>query len=306
MDHDQRFKILIRTFFKEFLFLFFRAWAERLDPDAVQWQDKELFTDPPKGARRTLDLVGKVPTRKSVPGQRPGEPEHYVALVHIEIESPDKVAPLRPRMFDAYVNLRRQHQLPVLPIGIYLQVGLDGIGFDQYEEEFWDLQTLWFQYLYVGLPAFDAIEYVQGENWLGVALAALMKIPNDKVAWLGAEALRRLQAAPLSDQDRFLLGECVQAYLPLDEAQQLEFERLVVTGPYQGVQSMNQTVFEKGIEKGTEKGRRESVRELLEEKFGPLSAEVLAKLEQFSPDRLRILLKATLKAQSLRELGLDE
>ena len=30
MDHDQRFKNLIKTFFREFLLLFFATWAERL------------------------------------------------------------------------------------------------------------------------------------------------------------------------------------------------------------------------------------------------------------------------------------
>jgi len=60
---------------------------------------------------------------------------------------------------------------------------------------------------------------VQGDNWLGVALSALMRIPPERAAWLGAEALRRIQAAPLTDQQRFLLGECVEAYLPLDDAQ---------------------------------------------------------------------------------------
>jgi len=43
MDHDQRFKILIQVFFQEFLLLFFRTWAERLDATAVEWLDKKFF-----------------------------------------------------------------------------------------------------------------------------------------------------------------------------------------------------------------------------------------------------------------------
>jgi len=207
LDHDQRFKTLIQTFFQEFLLLFFKEWVDLLEAGAVEWLDKEIFLDPPEGQRRTLDLVGKVPTRKEVVGQRPGEPDQWLALVRIEIESPDRVVPLRSRMFDAYVHLRRQHGLPVLPIGLFLRVGLDGIGIDVYEERFWKFQPLRFQYFYVGLPALDAVEYVHGDNWLGVALAALMKIPKDRAAWLGAEALRRIQEAPLNDQQRFLLGE---------------------------------------------------------------------------------------------------
>ena len=140
MDHDQRFKILIQVFFQEFLLLFFRTWAERLDAAAVEWLDKEVFPDPPEGHRQVLDLVGKLRTRQAVPGQRTGEPDQWLALVHIEIESPDKATPLRPRMFDAYVQLRRKHGLPVLPIALYLRVGLDGVGIDVYEEHFWEFR----------------------------------------------------------------------------------------------------------------------------------------------------------------------
>jgi hypothetical protein len=93
MDHDQRFKSLIQEFFEDFLLLFFKQWAERLDCTAVGWLDKEVFPDPPEGARHYLDLVAKLPTRQGVPGMRPGEPEQWLALVHIEIESPDKVTP---------------------------------------------------------------------------------------------------------------------------------------------------------------------------------------------------------------------
>ena len=57
MDHDQRFKTLIQEFFGDFLALFFRPWAERLDTEAVEWLTQEVFPDPPEGPRRVLDLV---------------------------------------------------------------------------------------------------------------------------------------------------------------------------------------------------------------------------------------------------------
>ena len=70
-------------------------------------------------------------------------------------------------MFDYYTALRKRYDLPVLPIALYLKVGLNGIGVDSYEEHFWELRPIRFEYLYVGLPALDAVEYVHGENWLG-------------------------------------------------------------------------------------------------------------------------------------------
>lgn len=301
-DHDQRFKNLIREFFGDFLRLFFADWAERLDCENVEWLDKEVFPDPPEGTRNILDLVAKLPTRQPTPGADPAEPETWLALVHIEIESPDKVAPLRPRMFRYYVYLRDKYKLPVLPIGLYLKVGLNGIGVDVYEERFWELETIRFQYLYVGLPALDAVKYVQGDNWLGVALAALMNMPKERIAEMGLDALRRIAEAPLSDQKRYFLSECVDAYLPLDEEAKRGLAHLVNTEKYSGVKAMNQTTFEKG----EEQGRRNALREQMEDKFGPLPANVTERLQQMAFAELIPLCKAVLHAQSLSDLGFDK
>ena len=112
--------------------------------------------------------------------------------------------------------------------------------------------------------------------------------------------------APLTDQQRFLLGDCVQAYLPLDEAQQDEFERMLTSEAYQGVSAMNKTPYDKGIEKGIEKERREIVREMIEEQFGPVVPAVMTKLEQLPLERLREIRRALRHANSLKELGLEE
>jgi hypothetical protein len=296
-DHDQRFKILIQEFFGDFLLLFFAPWAARLDCSKVEWLDKEVFPDPPQGTRSVLDLVAKLSSRQEIPGQG-SEQASWLALVHIEIESPDSAAPLRPRMYRYYAALRERYGLPVLPIGLFLQVSMDGIGTDVYEEHFWELRTIRFEYLYVGLPALDGLQYVQGDNWLGVALAALMKIPKERAAWLGAEALRRIQEAPLSDQRRFLLGECVEAYLPLDEVQKREFNQLLTTERFVGVRAMNQTSYEKG--------RRDLLREQIKERFGTLPPAADQRLEQLSLQELIQLGKAVLRVQSLCDLGLDQ
>jgi hypothetical protein len=89
--------------------------------------------------------------------------------------------------------------------------------------------------------------------------------------------------------------------LTQDEEQRREYERLVATEKYQGVQQMNTTWYEKG----QEQGRRAALLEQLEEKFGPLSQEVREKVQQMTWDRLVPLTTAVLRAQSLQELGLD-
>jgi hypothetical protein len=94
-----------------------------------------------------------------------------------------------------YEQLRRRHGLPVLPIALYLRVGLDGIGRDVHQETYWEYPLLSFRYAYVGLPGLDGEQYVAGEHLLGVALTALMQVPPARRAAVHAEALRRLAEA---------------------------------------------------------------------------------------------------------------
>jgi hypothetical protein len=133
-DHDQRFKLLLQAFFAEFLQLFFPALAARFDFSNLVWLDKEVFADPPQGGRGYLDLVAQLRAREPIAGQRPGEPDTTLALIHVEIERAESVHALRSRMHQYYEQLRRRHGLPVLPIALYLRLGLDGIGKDVYEE----------------------------------------------------------------------------------------------------------------------------------------------------------------------------
>jgi len=302
-DHDQRFKVLLQEFFAEFIQLFFPDWANRFDLENIEWLNAEIFADPPQGERRHVDLVAKLSVREVLPAQRPGRGESWIALVHVEIESDEKVAPFRPRMFDYFWILQERYDLPVLPIGLYLRVGLQGIGWDVYEQWFWERRLVHFEYPYIGLPALDAEQYLNGDNWLGVALAALMRISPERRAWLKAEALRRLVAAPENDVRRFLLCECVQAYLPLEGPQLEEFNQLLVSERYVGVQPMATTWFEEG----QLQGQQRVVRKLLEKRFGTLNASVLRRLASLPEDQLDDIALRLLDApQSLDELGLGE
>jgi hypothetical protein len=297
-DHDQRFKTLIREFFADFMRLFFATWAAGLDCESPEWLEQEAFPDPPGGPRRVLDLVARLLVRDPSAGGS----ESLLALVHVEIESPDSAAPFRRRMYRYNGHLRDKYELPVLPIGVFLKVGLDGVGIDTYVESFGSLDVVTFRYLYVGLPALDGVQYVQGDNWLGVALSALMRIPRERVAWLGAEALRRLTEAPLPERQKFLLAECVHAYLDMDQDQRHEYDRLIEAKPYAGVKAMNLTVYEQG----KISARREVLIELATDRFGPLPAGVLAKIEALTPDQLRTMIRAVPRAKSLKELGLAD
>jgi hypothetical protein len=205
-------------------------------------------------------------------------------------------------MFEYYVQLRRDSQLPVLPIGLFLRVGLDGIGWDAYEEYFWEQRLLRFEYAYVGLPGLEAERYATGEHLLGVALSALMRVPAEQRAELHAEALKRIARSGENDWRCFLLAECLEAYGNLDEAQRQRLQALLATEQYQEARPLMITTYERGrIEE-----RRETALLLLERKFGSLSPEAKQRLDGLSPDQLRQLVLDLLDGQSLKELHLED
>ena len=126
-----------------------------------------------------------------------------------------------------------------------------------------------------GLPALEAVDYVSRDNWLGVALAALMRIPKERKAWLRTEAERRIMESKENHNRKYLLHECVVAYLPLDEHQQREYQDLMTRDPYQEVPAMVASLWEKkeleGIEKGIEKGKREMLQKCCKCSWKPAS-----------------------------------
>src|SRR5262249_33992308 len=111
-DHDQRLKVLLKEFFEAFFRCFFPAWAARFEFTDVQGRDKELFLAPPQGEKRQLDLVARLRLRPGGPPPREGVTD-LVALVHVELESRASAVAFRPRMFDYYLQLRRDTGLAV-------------------------------------------------------------------------------------------------------------------------------------------------------------------------------------------------
>jgi hypothetical protein len=186
---------------------------------------------------------------------------------------------------------------------------LDGVGWDVYEERLWGRTLLQFEYAYIGLPALNGITYLTGPSLLGVALAALMRLPADRQAELKFEAMQRLACSGENEARKYMLAECLEAYFPLDAAQVEEYERLAQSGRSREVKTMAIGWIEKGIEQGIERGREQERRELLQKmlakKFGLAAASAAAKVRAMPMDQLEDALLALVVAESLDDLGLN-
>ncbi len=308
MDHDQRLKTLIKEFLREFFQLFFPEWGAVFDFRRIVWLEQELFSDPPDGARRVADLVAQLPTVVPIRISAETAERHFIALIHLELEANDSVAVLRRRMHRYYSGFRERHDCPVLPIAMYVNVGLDGVGTEVLSERFEteggkaSLETLTFRYMYVGLPALAAENYVECGNPLGAALSSLMKTPRGQLVAMKAKALREIARTCHNKRQRALLSECVQAYKPLNDVQLVELKHLIQTPPYREARKMAVTFFEEGVQKGRQEGHREALKIVLEERFGSLPDRVVKIIDDWPEKALRRLAQAVACSKSLNDL----
>jgi hypothetical protein len=258
MDHDQRFKELLREFWWELLLLFLPWLAQRLALRNIDWQPQEVFTNPPLGLVRRVDLLALL--RERIDSDHTRE-----RVLHLEVESARSLTEVRNKLGYYYPGLRTKHNLPVTTLAVYLHVGLQGQGWDTYEEANNEESIYRVRWRYVGLPALRAEEYLGGDNWLGVALASLMRIDEDRQAWLRAEILRRLAIeCQENDYRKLLLINCVETYLPLEGEQEEEYLRLIRYDPrYQETERMIRTTYDRGVAEGKIEGKIEALREMV-------------------------------------------
>ena len=137
--------------------------------------------------------------------------------------------------------------------------------------------------------------------------------------------MKRIAGSGENDYRRFLLAECLETYVDLDEVQKERVQALLHTEAYREVEPLMQTTyergkadalceveplmqttFERGIEEGIEQGERRAALRIMEKKFGPLSAEIKRRVEALSPEALARLQLDLLDAHTLEELRLDD
>lgn len=298
IDHDQRLKEAVKSKFSDAIDLMLPAWLPLFDFARLEWLEQEIFPDPPKGTRRTIDILARLPTLQPITTAAEDPPaQECVGLIHLELEAWDSIAVMRRRMRDYRHYLSRKFQLPVLPLCIYVHVGMEGLAWDEDVEAFLGETISTFRYRYMGLPALDGLQYISGSNLLGVALASLMKLDERAKAKAKADALQKIANSAEPEFRKYLLCECVETYLPLEEVQMSEYENLLVTTPYQGVRKYGKTSFELG--------ELNVIRELLTTRFGSLNEEANKRLYSCSSSELLELAKKLLTASSLQELGLE-
>jgi len=259
----------------------------------------ETFSDIPQGKLLVADIVAEVRTLS-------GEPE--VVVVHVEIQREREAEDFPRRMWRYYIALVQREDKPVIPIALLFYGAPEGLARETYEETLFGYTIVTFRYLQISLPRLEPYTYLHTGNVLAAALAAVMGrgLRGARRAALHVACLQRLltaaRAREVDPATADLLADVVTTYLPADiEDRAVLRLQLEEQGGHTMAVDLSQLTWASRREIEV---RQEDIRELVQERFGSVSPEVEAAIEQSAEtdDALMALFRKAATAQTESDL----
>ncbi len=310
IDHDQIFKTLGESFFKEFLELFCREEAALMDFSSVEFLRDEHFTDVPRGRKKQMDLVARV--RLKTGGFR-------CVLVHFEFESRRFQPDFGERLFQYFCQLYLRYGIPVVAVAVFTGKSTARTTIpESFELRLTERCGVRYDYHVVNLSQLDYRNFLESNNPLAYALMAKMNWSRQQIVRLKADFLRLMLGSEINPARRTLLMDFIETYMPLVEHEQSEFLSLVqTTKPYREVEKMVTTYELNGIKKGKEIGRKEGWQEgavlmvqkniltCLRKRFGKVPVAIERRIQRCADaSKLELIYERVLDCTQLSELDL--
>lgn len=298
IDHDALFKLLLTTFFREFLEFAAPELAQSLDPEPLVFLDKESFRTLLDPDRREADLVVQARLRQ----------EPATLLIHLEHQAQED-ATLARRMFRYFARFYDAFDTPVYPIALCSYPRPRTPAGDRHELRVLSRTILSFEFEMLQLNRLEWRDFLGTTNPVAIALMARMHIaPTDR--WrVKAAILRLLIKTRLTATQRRLLGQFVDVYLALGDREERAFlaEVAGLSRPEQeAVMEIMGSWELRGLARGRAEGLVEGQRLVLERqltrKFGAQPESVTMHLNQLSSSQLSALGEALLEFTSMSDV----
>ncbi len=291
-DHDQLFKLLLHSFFPEFLQAFVPELYAEIDLKSIEFVDKELIRT--QGGRRKAKLVDLV-VRVKFHGQ-----EGFV-LIHLEHQARrDRQLGLRLFLYAAW--LIEHYGLPVYPILLTSYDTPRDAEPDRFEMAVRGCGILDFRYRVVQLNRMNWRDFLRQHNPAATALMVRMRIPPVDRPKVKAQIMRLVSTMRLTPAKMGLIVAFVERYLALTAKEMVAFERemgdILDVEERRNVMELMTSWERKGRQEGRQEGRAEGelsvIRRQLKRRFGGLDPAVEKKLERLRLQRLEALAEALL------------
>ena len=242
IDHDRLFKELIKTFFIDFIVLFFPEVLQYLDTRSITFVDKEVFTDVTSGESHEVDLVAKI--------QFKGQLTYF--LVHVEAQSTRKPGFAR-RMLRYFGRLYDEHDIPIYPIVVFsydTPLNLEGTS---HTVEFPGFIVNHFQFKAVQMNKLNWRDFVKKKNPIAAAFMSKMQIaPEDRIR-VKFECLRLMSTLKLNPARMRMISGFIDTYIKLTKEENKLLDQKLETIPNKSRGKFMQIVtswMEEGIAQG--------------------------------------------------------
>jgi hypothetical protein len=271
VDHDAAFKLLLLTFFREFLELFVPTLAAELDPDSFTFLDKESFVDLLDPDRREADLVVQARFRGQL----------ATLIFHLEHQAQPQHLVDR-RMFRYFCRFYDTYDLPVFSILCCSYASPTTPVVDQHQIRIAGFDILTFRYHVVQLNQLNWRDYLTSDNPIAAALMSRMSVaPEDR--WrVKVACLRRAAGLPIKGSSKRLIAQFVDLYLPLDDFEEAALQAEIATLQPQEQEDIFEFVTSwelKGRAEGQVVGLRTGLLAVVRVRFGEPTPALIAALE---------------------------
>lgn len=246
--HDELFKLLLETFFADFIDLFFPQVSRLMEREHLEFRPQEVITDVLDQEKHVVDIL--VETR--IKG------EGGLILIHVENQS-QRLPDYNRRMFKYFARLYEKYQQKILPIVVYAHdAAVDEE--DSFRVAFSFLNVLEFRFLNVQLKKEPWRKYVKSGNPAAAALMSKMNYNKAEKVNVKIEFTRMLANMRLDLARNTLLTAFFETYLRLNKAEDEEYRQRLTRelNPEEVRKFMEITTsyHEKGREEGFKEGKR--------------------------------------------------
>jgi len=289
-DHDALFKELLRTFFVEFVNAFLPRMAQYLEPDSIEFLDKEIIREVTARRKHIVDLLVKARFR--------GEETFF--LVHVENQAKTD-ADFPERMFDYFSWLRAKYRLPIYPVVIFSFAEPHRLEPNHFLMDFPGETVLNFKFKVIQLNRLPWRRFLKQPNPVATALMTRMKIaPRDR-AKVKSECLRLLLTLKLDPARSELIWTFAENYLILTAQETIQYDREVAKLP-QEEQETTMRLMTSMRREGIHDGKETLIARQINKRFGSTPTEIAERLSTLSSNDLDNLGEAMFDFSTLADL----
>jgi hypothetical protein len=212
IDHDRLFKVLIQTFFKEFMQLFFPQAYEAINFANLKFLSEEIYTDLVAGEKRRVDILAQGVLQE----------EAVLVIIHVEPQAYYQKE-FAERMFIYSSRLYEKYRCRILPIAVF--------SYDQSKEEpdtfswgFPFLAVMNFQFYIIEIRKKNWRDFLKADNPIAAALLSKMGYTKTEKVQVKKEFLRMLVRLELDPARMHLIAGFFETYLKLSDKENIELQ----------------------------------------------------------------------------------